>query len=232
KHISLADTKAFSPFFLDYIEQKETLQPFFHRFPTLPRFGDQIAEKADSFPAHHRQVPVNTLRQQYAKVNISKATEKNIDALSDPKTFTVTTGHQLNIFTGPLYFIYKIVTVINACKRLKEAYPEFNFVPVYWMASEDHDYDEIKSFRLYGKKYTWETSQQGAVGRFHTKDFKKLLAEVPGDIDIFRQAYSKSNTLADAARHYVNALFGDSGLVVLDADARDLKALFTPVLNE
>src|SRR5690606_28689263 len=70
------------------------------------------------------------------------------------------------------------------------------------------------------------------VGRFHTKDFKKLLAEVPGDIDIFRQAYSKSNTLADAARHYVNALFGDSGLVVLDADARDLKALFTPVLNE
>ncbi len=232
KHIPLADTKAFSPFFLDYIEQKETLKPFFHRFPTLSGFADQIAEKADSFPAHHRQVLVNTLRRQYEKINISKATDQNIDALSDPKTFTITTGHQLNIFTGPLYFIYKIVTVINACNRLKEAYPEFNFVPVYWMASEDHDYDEIKSFRLYGKKYTWETSQQGAVGRFHTKDFKKLLAEVPGDIDIFRQAYSKSDTLADAARQYVNALFGDSGLVVLDADARDLKALFTPVLNE
>lgn len=232
KLIPLADTKAFSSFFLDYIQQKETLKPFFHKFPVLAGFRDQIAEKGKAFPARHREVLVSTLQKQYQEVSTTDATAQNISALSDPKTFTVTTGHQLNIFTGPLYFIYKIVTVINACKRLKEEYPECNFVPIYWMASEDHDYDEIKYFRLYGKKYTWETQQSGAVGRFHTKDFKKLLQEIPGDISIFSEAYTKGKTLAEAARYYVNTLFGSEGLVVLDADDRDLKALFTRVIEE
>ncbi len=94
-------------------------------------------------------------------------------------------------FTGPLYFIYKIITVINACKQLKTAYPDHTFVPVYWMASEDHDFDEIKYFRLYGKKYTWETDQQGAVGRFSTRDLAPLLKEVPGDATIFKDGLYK-----------------------------------------
>src|SRR6185369_3716909 len=96
----------------------------------------------------------DVLQKQYHDLKPNDLVSQNINLLRDKKTFTVTTGHQLNIFTGPLYFIFKIVTVINTCKKLKEAYPDYNFVPVYWMASEDHDYDEIKYFKLYGKKYT------------------------------------------------------------------------------
>src|SRR5690606_18556850 len=100
----------------------------------------------------------------------------------------------------------------------KQAYPKHDFVPVYWMASEDHDYDEIKSFRLYGKKYTWETTQQGAVGRFHTDDLKTLLAEVPGEISLFKNAYTKHKKLSDAVRYYVTTLFANEGVVVVDGD--------------
>src|SRR5690606_14249159 len=132
---------------------------------------------------------------------------------------------------GPLYFIYKIITVINTCKQLKQAYPEYDFVPVNWMASEDHDYDEIKSFRLYGKKYTWETNQQGAVGRFHTDDFKKLLTEIPGDIALFKEAYTKNKKLSDAVRYYVNALFSSEGFLVLDGDDQSLKKSFIPAIE-
>lgn len=231
KKIPLADTKAFSPFFLDYLQQKEALKPFYHRFPLPENFGDQIRDKGRSFAREHREILVSTLQKQYEHVPPHDATSANIAALIDPNTFTVTTGHQLNIFTGPLYFIYKIVTVINACRTLAARYPGNRFVPVYWMASEDHDYDEIKYFRLYGKKYVWETSQTGAVGRFTTEGFERLLQEIPGDINIFKDAYTKNRTLSAAVRDYVNALFGHEGLVVIDADEYALKRLFKGVME-
>ncbi len=230
--IPLADTKAFSSFFLDYIQQKETLQPFYHHYPTPENFKSQIEEKSRAFSQSHRDTLVSVLNHQYEGLSVNDAVSANISSLTSPQTLTVTTGHQLNIFTGPLYFIYKIVTVINACRKLKEIYPAHNFVPVYWMASEDHDYDEIKYFRLYNKKYVWETDQRGAVGRFVTKGFDKIIGEMPGDVTVFRDAYLKNKTLATAVRHYVNALFGDQGLVVIDPDDRRLKAQFAPVMEE
>lgn len=230
--ISFAETNSFTPFFLDYISKKNSLQKFYGRFPEINAFKDQVKEKAASFPSHHREVLTQSLRQQYKSYTITEAVKQNIAALTDEKTFTVTTGHQLNLFTGPLYFIYKIVTVINACKALKKAHPEYTFVPVYWMASEDHDFDEIKYFRLNGKKFVWESRQSGAVGRFNPKELETLLNEIPGDITLFKNAYLKHNTLSDAVRYYVNELFGAEGLVVVDADHRALKELFRHVIHD
>lgn len=230
--VSLTDTHAFSSFFTDYIEQKETLKPFYHRFPLIENFRDQITEKASSFTQERRDVLVASLQKQYDGFTLSPSVEKNISLLKDPNTFTITTGHQLNIFTGPLYFIFKIVTVINICKELKAKHPKSNFVPVYWMASEDHDYDEIKYFKLYGKKYVWNTDQTGAVGRFSTKGLDMLANEVPGDTKIFKEAYTKNKKLSQAVRHYVNALFKDEGLIVFDSDDRSLKSQFKDVMRE
>ena len=230
--VSLAETRAFSPFFIDYIQQKNTLQPFYHRFPSIDNFRDQIKEKEASFSADHRAALVSVVKKQYENIQLSAEVEKSIVSLQSKNTFTVTTGHQLNIFTGPLYFIFKIVTVINTCNKLKERYPDYNFVPVYWMASEDHDYEEIKYFRLYGKKYVWNTQQSGAVGRFMTDGLSALANEVPGETRIFREAYSKHKTLSAAVRHYVNALFGANGLIVVDADDRTLKKQFSKVISQ
>jgi bacillithiol synthase len=230
--IPFASTLSFSPFFLDYIQQKEPLKSFYHRFPLIAKFNDQLKEKTETFSTENRKILVAALQAQYKNYDLHYAVKQNLQNLSSQNTFTITTGHQLNIFTGPLYFIYKIVTVINTCKKLKETFPTYNFVPVYWMASEDHDYEEIKSFRLNGKKYTWETHQSGAVGRFHTADFKKLLNQIPGDIKIFRDAYSKHTNLADAVRYYVNELFQSEGLVVVDGDNHELKKLFVPVMED
>ena len=228
--IALADTHAFSPFFLDYIEQKESLKSYYNRYPSLENFADQITEKS-LFPPENRELIVSTLQNQYDGFQLSPRVSENILLLKDKKTFTVTTGHQLNIFTGPLYFIYKIVTVVNTCKKLKARYPDFDFVPVYWMATEDHDYDEIKYFNLYGTKYVWETEQTGAVGRFDVKGLEKLAHELPGEINIFKEAYKKGRTLSQAVRYYVNELFGYEGLIVLDADTHALKSLFRDAMQ-
>jgi bacillithiol biosynthesis cysteine-adding enzyme BshC len=230
--VALADTHSFSPFFLDYIDQKKELAPYFNRSPLPENFKDQIDDKASSFSADHRYVLSGVLKEQYDGFVVTNSVSENISLLKNDNTFTVTTGHQLNIFTGPLYFIFKIVTVINTCKKLKALYPQFNFVPVYWMASEDHDYDEIKYFTLYGKKYIWNTNQRGAVGRFKTKGLEAIANEVPGDVKVFKEAYSKHKTLSQAVRYYVNELFGSEGVVVLDPDSRALKILFKTVMRK
>ena len=202
--IAFPETNSFTSFFLDYIGKKDQLKKFYGRFPEVSQFNDQIKEKAAAFPKQHREVLVSTLQQQYKNYTLVDAVKNNVEALRAEKTFTVTTGHQLNIFTGPLYFIYKIVTVINACKQLQQAYPDYTFVPVYWMASEDHDFEEIKYFKLNGKKYTWESKQTGAVGRFNPKELESLLKELPEGLAIFQKAYLKHKTLSDAVRFYVN----------------------------
>ncbi len=230
--IPFQDTKIFSSFFLDYIQQRESLKGFYNRFPVIANFEGQIEDKQKSFKAAIRQTLHDVLREQYKDLTLSAIVDQNINALQHKNTFTITTGHQLNIFTGPLYFIYKIVSVVNACKKLKKEYPPYNFVPVYWMASEDHDFEEISYFKLYGKKYTWTTNQTGGVGRFNPKTLEAILDELPGDVTLFREAYLKNSTLSNAVRHYVNELFGEEGVVVVDADNRQLKHHLSSVIHD
>lgn len=227
--LPLDETDCFSSFFIDYINQKKELASFYNDFPTVENFEKIIKNR--QFNDGNRSVLVEVLKKQYKSLDINSAVTANIESLGDSKTFTVTTGHQLNIFTGPLYFIYKIVTVINACKTLKQAYPDYNFVPVYWMASEDHDFDEINHFFFEGKKYEWQTDQTGAVGHFDPSGLKEIADKLPKGAAFFKEAYSKK-TLADAGRAYVNHLFGNEGLLVVDGDQADLKALFAPVIED
>lgn len=228
--INLAQTSAFSSFFIDYLEDKKELRPFYGLRPEIEHFDQQIKKK--NFSSDKRNVLVKSLRNQYGDLPISQKVNANIDLLQQENTFTVTTGHQLNIFTGPLYFIYKIATAVNACKQLKEHYPEHNFVPVYWMASEDHDFEEISYFNLFGKKYTWESDEKGAVGRFSPAGLLDVLETVPEKIEIFEKAYRENDTLSAAVRQYVNELFGNEGIVVIDGDDHDLKGQFESVLQD
>ena len=226
QYLPLASTGQFSSLFLDYISNKDSLKPFYGHFPDIAAFKGQIDEK--NFDEANRRVLVDALQRQYQSLD----KKPDFSVLLQPNTFTVTTGHQLNIFSGPLYIIYKLITTINLARKLKEAYPSYNFVPVYWMATEDHDFAEINHFSLMGKHYAWQTEQRGAVGRMDPKELKTLFAQIPEKLSLFETAYLQHNTLADAARYYVNELFGAEGLVCLDADDAALKRVFAPVMRD
>ncbi|MCX6196657.1 MAG: bacillithiol biosynthesis BshC [Flavobacteriia bacterium] len=114
---------------------------------------------------YRRELLVKVLQKNYATIEGNQISLKNISALKNENCFTITTGHQLSLLTGPIYFIYKILHVIKQCDELKVSFPDLEFVPVYWMASEDHDFEEIKSFMLFGNEIKWNTEQSGAVGR-------------------------------------------------------------------
>jgi len=167
-HIPFQETRFFSKTIIDYLEKKESIQPYYNNFPDITGFHNQIEEKQKSFRLQTRMVLVDALKAQYNKIKISDKTNENIEILKKQNSFTVTTGHQLNLFTGPLYFLYKIISTINICEELTEKFPKQHFVPMYWMASEDHDFDEINYFNFEGKKVAWNRKDGGAVGRFST----------------------------------------------------------------
>lgn len=235
-------TGYFSNLICDYIAGDKKVTSLYNRFPDLEGFKGQIAEKTRSFPNAHRKVLVESLCKQYEQVDASKSTLQNITDLKKGNTFTVVTGHQLNLFTGPLYFLYKIISTINLTKELKEKYSEYNFVPVYWMATEDHDFDEINYFNFQGKKIQWTKNASGAVGRLNTEGLKDVLQTFSNAIgssvnaeflkELFENAYLKHDTLTEATRFLANALFKDYGLVVVDGDDADLKKLLVPYANE
>ncbi|MEN8248997.1 MAG: bacillithiol biosynthesis cysteine-adding enzyme BshC [Bacteroidota bacterium] len=228
--IPFKKTAGFSRLFLDYIDSRSQLAHTHSFEPSVAGFEKALSYRKLS--EENRETLVNVLTQQYEGLKITEVVGQNIKLLKEKNTFTVTTGHQLNIFTGPLFFIYKIVSVINICKKLAQEFPEYKFIPVYWMASEDHDFEEINHAFIDNEKYVWETSQSGAVGHFHLEELAKLSNKIPGRSDVFINAYNNSSNLADAVRHYVNELFGEYGLVVVDANNKDLKAEFKSYIKD
>ncbi len=238
QYIPYKETGFFSKLIVDYLDKKECLEPFYHRFPSIHNFKAQLKEKTTSFPLKNREVLVTSLHNQYKNVEISEATQSNIDALKLENTFTITTGHQLNLFSGPLYFLYKIISVINLCKKLKEKHPENNFVPIYWMASEDHDFEEIQYFNFKQNKIKWDREAGGAVGRLSTKELDIVFKQFSDALNsgkhadelrtIFKEAYVNHTNLAEASRYLVNTLFKSYGLVIIDGDDKELKSLFKP----
>jgi len=239
KYISYKETNAFSAAILDYIGGKDQLKPFYQFSPDLKGFADAINKR--NFQGD-RATLVDVLQRQYGFIQTSSGVKANINLLADERTFTITTGHQLNIFTGPLYFIYKIVTAINLAKQLKQEFPDYNFVPVYWMATEDHDFEEINHVKLEDKMITWNKEASGATGKLDPKDMEEVLNAYKGFLgisengvklsQIVEDAYTKHDNLSDATRELVDALFGAYGLVCIDADEPSLKKQFAAIVYQ
>lgn len=241
KLIPFAATHSFSDLVLDYLNDDEKLKPFYNYTLSVEGLKQAIANRKSK--QVNRTVLFEVIEKQYAAINEKSALLKtNIELLKSENTYTVTTGHQLNIFTGPLYFIYKIFSAINLAEQLKKHFPEDNFVPVYWMASEDHDFAEINNINVFDKKIEWQQDKKGATGAIPTASIQSTIAELRtalGEnektqhlVNIFEQAYLGNENLADAMRFLVNALFGKYGLVILDAADKKLKQLFIPILKK
>lgn len=242
-YIDYCDTHSFSDTAMSYLAQSQDLAPFISQFPS-PEGFDQLIKQRQQQP--DRTLLQRVLKEQYQLGCIGRRDAKqvyaNIDKLALDNTYTITTGHQLNIFTGPLYFIYKIVTAINTAKELSAAFPDKNFVPVYWMATEDHDFAEINHLSVHGKPVAWDLDAQGATGRLSTETIKpaidaycELLGISPNArewLKLIEDAYLHHKKLSDATRFLVNSLFKDYGLIVVDADNKALKKSFSPIIKE
>jgi bacillithiol biosynthesis cysteine-adding enzyme BshC len=236
KNISYSKTGRFSDLINDYLSQKDELKDFYLKFPTEKNLKAQADSKIKEYSKKNRLVLAEELKNQYLNIDRSAAVNKNIKLIEKSNSVTVTTGHQLSLLTGPLYFIIKIISVIKLCIKLNSLYSKINFIPIYWMASEDHDFEEISSFNYKNKKIQWKTDKKGAVGDLDLRELQSVLdsfqEKLPKNknsieiVEIIKNSYKSSRNLAEATRKLVNILFREYGLIIVDGNSRSLKQLF------
>ena len=240
-HIPFSSTHVFSTLIDDYLEGKGTALDFVQYAPNLEGYLAAI-EGRKKHPIN-RALLFEVLTKQYSNLPQENTVNNQIALLKKETTFVVTTAHQPNLFTGPLYFFYKIIHAIQLAASLKATFPDYDFVPVYYMGSEDADLEEVGAFNLDHKKCQWVTKQTGAIGRMQVDDalllllkqlesYWSILPQGQKALEILKEAYQKGKTISEATLSFVHAFFGSKGLLVLQPDDAALKAAFIPVMEK
>lgn len=226
------------PLTQDYLNEAPHLQNFYNYSPD-EKGSSQALTNRPAYPVD-RPLLTRTLHQQYEALgvpsNSSEADQyvlKNIQALEEENTFTVVTGHQLTILGGPLFYFYKIAATIHLARSLSQSHPDKKVVPVYWMATEDHDFEEIQSINLLGQTYTWEKDAHGPVGDLTPDGLPELVSSIQGSLkeqeelqpmaDLWREAFSRFSTYGRACQYWLHQLFREYGLVILDPSEKAFK---------
>jgi bacillithiol synthase len=232
EYLPYSQTGKFTKIVLDYVNEAAQLKDFYEHPVNLEGIKAAIAERKKY--KTNRQVLAGQFTVQYKDLECCTLVKSNIDALLHENTFTICTAHQPNIFTGHLYFVYKILHTIKLANSLKKELPEYDFVPVFFMGSEDADLEELNHVVIDGVKYQWETKQTGAVGRMKVDDnlirliekiAGRLAVEVFGKplIELLKKCFIKNSTIEEATFLFVHYLFQEYGLLVLLPDKAAFK---------
>ncbi len=237
--ISYGETKRMSSLVVDHLSGKKELDELRVWTPDLD--GCRAAAAQRSLDPTNRRILCEVVEGQYAGLELGDAVAENMKCLRSDRSLTVTTGHQLCILTGPLYVPFKILNVIRLARQLSQDLDR-PVVPIFWMASEDHDRPEIDHAWLGGTRVHWEGSDSGPVGRMKLtgigpmlKEVEEILGDGPEALklrDLLHESYRPDRTLADATRRLIHGLFGRFGVLCLDGDDPRLKSLFAEVMRE
>jgi bacillithiol biosynthesis cysteine-adding enzyme BshC len=237
--IPYAATKRFTPLVVDYLAQVEALRELYTYTPDIA--GLRKAAEARAFDPASRLALCAALADQYKGMALPDAVRDNLAALRKPDSLTITTGHQLCLFGGPLYVTFKILNVVRLARTMSAELGR-PVLPVFWMATEDHDREEIDHTWFNGAKVHWPGDSGGAVGHMVLHDIDAVLEHAvqglgPGPHveeirDLLYACYRTDRTLAEATRYFIHALFGRFGVLIVDGDDPTLKQLFAPLMQE
>lgn len=230
----------FSPLIRDYLNGAEKTFSLYTELPSESGLISQAKEKLQNY--QHREVTYQALKNQLSNLDLSTKQTENLEKFRLSNSVTITTGHQLNLLTGPLYFFHKILQVLKSCEEMNQNHPEFNFIPVFWMATEDHDFEEINHFYFNNQKFVWPKEAEGAVGRLNLDGietvFQNFFQYLPESSNaeslrkLIENSYLSSKNLTEATKKLVQQLFGEMGLLLIDGDDKELKKLMIPAFEE
>jgi bacillithiol biosynthesis cysteine-adding enzyme BshC len=225
------------PILLDLFEKDSNMSSF-HNGTDLSYMNHDFFAKRD-LSKENREILFDLISQQYLDCELTPP--ENLEALKNKGVFTVTTGHQLCVFGGPQYFIHKIVSVLKMVENLKSKFQDFDFIPIFWMASEDHDFQEISSLNIFSKNLSIDKEDGLGVGHLNPEIFMPILESLKdlfkndarfNNLESIFSASLRQKNWANATRYWISKIFEKENLVVLDADDSKLKKLFIPTIKK
>lgn len=254
----------FAPLVKDYLT-KFSSSPVGEFFPIPPENNEEwlkpfLLERQRSYASQTREQLVATLREQHEKLGLmDEAIEHNLSLLAQPNTFAIVTGQQVGILGGPLYTFFKTSTTLRLAKEYSERFPQYNFVPVFWLETEDHDFAEVASLTLYDReqearslRYAQPELQQAAEGEVEFRKqagsvtvdaalIDQLLTELeqtllPTDftgelLTMLRRCYEPGTSFAESFSKLIHEYFSGRGLLILNANTPALKQLAVPLFR-
>jgi uncharacterized protein YllA (UPF0747 family) len=153
-YINFSDIPDHNNLFLDYLYEFENVKEFFnYNFRDQDHYQENFKRITESDRINPSLLKKNLL-SQYSGLTTSNKTKKNIELLAKNNTLAVVTGQQLGLLGGPMYTFYKIITTLKLSKRLNDKFDNYNFVPVFWMEGDDHDFNEVRSINVIGTENT------------------------------------------------------------------------------
>jgi bacillithiol synthase len=210
----------------------------FHNGLSIDSIGPEFLDERD-INETQRKILYNVINEQYLDAGIT--CPSNLESIKNKGTFTVTTGHQLCVFGGPQYFIHKIISILKLAEQLKDKFQLKNFIPIFWMASEDHDFKEISELHVFNKKLSIDKEDSVEVGKISPEIFKPILNQLKEIFknderfktldSIFSNALNTKSWSA-ATRFWLHHIFKNENLIILDADDHRLKNIFAPVIKK
>lgn len=240
----------YSDLFLDFMAGAPPAKPFYP-LSFRENTGFEAILHAQQGFARERQLISEILREQNGRFGASERTMQNIAALAEPSTYAVVTGQQVGILGGAFYTVLKTLTTIQLAARLREKYPLFSFVPVFWLEGEDHDFAEMHYAQFPDPsgtlvKYEYlpggvlPERNTGAVGelRFDATLTQMLNAiekglqptEFTGPLMAsIRECYAEGVSFNEAFARWLNRLFPDDGVVFISVNHPAFKKLLSPL---
>ncbi len=233
--------------YVDYITHPERLSRFFPASPYGPLEAIFQQRLKQSFP---REAFATILKQQHQAWGTTPAIEANRQRLTAPNTLAVVTGQQAGMLVSPLYTLYKILTTLQLTRQLQQTYPNYQFVPLFWMEVDDSDFREIAHCYFINRDNHLTELRLEAPPADEGKPI--FLRQLPAGIDSWRQhiteqvfpteflepvldryftAYRGGVPIATAFARMLVALFGDQGLLVLNPSDAAVKALGTAIFR-
>src|SRR5271170_185203 len=221
-----------SKLFLQFLDNFSSVKQFYGHSPTIAAV--KKAAGTLEYPQDRRTEVAEILREQNAALGAGEATRANLDRLANCAV-AVVSGQQVGLFGGPAYAIYKAVSAIQIAQELSKA--GVDAVPVFWMATEDHDLDEVRTSTWFyqGKLKRFELPGNGdagqPVGRIGlgsqvqemVDEAARILTAAGGEFvaGIFRESYGAQETYGSSFGKLFMRLFAEQGLILLDPlDAR------------
>jgi bacillithiol biosynthesis cysteine-adding enzyme BshC len=226
--------------FLDYLDHFPRVKDFYLHEPTMKAVIREA--KALKYPRERATAVAAILRKQNAAFGSDTRTQTNLDRLANG-AIAVVSGQQVGLFGGPSYSIYKALMAIQVADELTRE--GFDAVPIFWMATEDHDVDEVRYTTWFhgGRSTRFELPAPGdagqPVGRIAlgpaigeiVREASDVLEQQGGSLlaHILRDAYAPAETYGTAFAKMFARLFAGRGLILLDPLDPELHRLASPL---